>query len=494
MSASPSVYFLVLIGVPVATALGSVYARTQRTARAAALAGSAVAGLLACGLAGHYYLSDPTGPLLAQLALGGSANLHFALDGLNAPLLALVSLLTLAIVAGAPALLLTRSKLRALLWLEALSLLTLTTADLLVLVLSFGLVLVPVYQFGAHAEDARPLTRIFRRYHLTGFACLVTATALLAYYTRPRGLSDLNVLALDVQSVPEHARTLIFWLFAAAALLRMGIVPLHSWLPASLERVSLLAVALLASLRSGFYLLARVAVPAFPEAAHAAMPTLAALALVSAVYGALAALGQRDLRRMVGFLIASQSGVMLTGLAFGDPQAMSGTLLYWLGFATATTGLVLMTAAVVARTGHADMRKLGGLVLHAPNLSGFFFLFALSTIAIPGTLAFVAEDMLIHAALSRHPLLTVVMILSMTLNAITALRAFFVAFLGPARADDACDPVADLLPRERITALCVVAALLLGGLVPQVLIDAQASAARHIAFSEGAPSSHPHRH
>jgi NADH-quinone oxidoreductase subunit M len=477
--------FISLLLIP---ALGAEATRSRsgRESRAIALLAATSAALLSCWLTGRFVAAAASLRLVAEIPLAGPHALHFALDSLNAPLLPLLTLLTLAIVAGAPTLLLSRRKLRALFWLEALSLLTLTTADLAVLVLSFGLVLVPIYHLATGAQDdanARLLARVFKVYHLTGLVSLVAAVGVLVYHTRPISFLDMSVLELDTRAVPESLRPLLFWLFAVAALVRMGVTPLHSWLPASLERGSLLSVALLVSLRTGFYLLARVNVPAFPDAAHAAMPTLTGLALVSAVYGALAALGQSDLRRMVGFLIVSQSGIMLTGFAFGDAQAVSGTLLYWLGFTTATTGLVLMIAALTARTGVADMRKLGGLVAKAPHLSAYFFLFGLATIAVPGTVAFAAEDMLVHGALNEHPLLTLIMVVAMVLNAVTVVRAFVVTFLGSA-SDPQRDTLRDLLPRERLTSLAMLVALLLGGLFPQVLIQAQAKAAEQIAFMQ----------
>jgi NADH-quinone oxidoreductase subunit M len=241
-------------------------------------------------------------------------------------------------------------------------------------------------------------------------------------------------------------------------------------------------------MRTGLYMLARFAIPGFPEAAKHAMPVLVSVALFSGIYGAVAALGQYNLRRMVGFLIVSQSGIMLTGLVFGDAHAVSGTLLYWLGFAVATTGLVLMVGAITARTRESDMRKFGGIVGRVPNLSACFFLFGLATIAIPGTVAFAAEDMLVHGALESHPLLTLVMIVAMVLNAITVVRAFAMTFLGNRNiSGQLAGTIEDLLPRERITAVALLIALISAGVYPQALIKMQEAAADHIAFIEHEP-------
>jgi NADH-quinone oxidoreductase subunit M len=455
-------------------------------ARAIAIRGCAVTFLLASWLSARFFLQhqaerlDISIPLLSQ-----EHALHFTVDALNAPLLTLVGLLTFAIVLGAPSTLINPAKLRALLTLEALTLLMLSSVDLPVLGLGYCLVLLPIRQLATRssAVTASPaLDRVFRLYHLLGLACFVSALVLFGYSVGPSHIFDLDILHLDTSAIPPGLRPVLFTLFVVAVLVRMGVAPFHSWLPEALEHGSLLGVAFLVCMRTGVYLLARLVIPAFPDETMAAMPLLTSVALLSAVYGAVAAISQFDLTRMVGFLVVSQSGIMLTGLVFGDEHAISGTLLYWLGFAVATFGLVLMIAALRARTGSSDMRELGGIVGRVPHLATAFFLFGLATIAIPGTLAFAAEDMLVHGALEAHPLLTIVMIVAMVLNAITVVRAFASTFLGePREHGPTRGLLQDLLPRERVVSVALLLTLIASGLYPQALIEAQAPAARHIA-------------
>lgn len=458
--------------------------RAPERARSIALRGSLLSVVISALLAGAYYRGTGESLRASLPDAGAGFALHFAIDALNAPLLMLISVLTTSIVLGKPASEVTPLRLRALLYLDALTLLTLSTADLWVLGAGYCLVLLPIRQLATRdAESAVRAAhdRVFKLYHGLGLSCFLLAMLLLAYFEGPLQLFHLSVLPLDTSFVPAHVRGLVFGLFVVAAFVRMGITPLHSWLPGSLEHGAPLGVSLLVSIRTGLYLLARLVFPSFGAETQAAMPLLTALALISAVYGALVALSQVDLRRMVGFLVVSQSGIMLTGLVFGDAHAISGTLMYWLGFAVATTGLTLMIAVLRARTGTSDIRELGGVVAHVPNLAGAFFLFGLATIAIPGTMAFAAEDLLIHGALAAHPLLTIVMILAMVLNAITVVRAFASTFLGPERPGRERAWLHDLLPRERAVSATLILALIGGGLFPQLVIEAQAQAAEHIA-------------
>lgn len=483
MKSLPVWIYLALFIVPIAHAeLLPRLKNTADSARTFAIAGASAALGLTCMVSGTFLFAHDAVPRVAEAALGPIV-LHFGIDSLSAPLLPLLSLLTLALTIGSSNVFTSARELRALLWLESLTLLTLTAQDLWLIALGFSWVLLPAYLLVSGGAD-RALHRVYTLYHGIGLACFLVAIALLSFWVRSPATLHENIWQFDASQVPQGLRPYLFAALALAALIRMGVAPFHSWLPLSLERGSLYAITLLVSVRTGFYVLARVAIPAFPEAAHAMTPALTALALLSAVYGALGALGQRDLRRMVAFLVVSQSGIMLTGLCFGDPHAASGTLLYWLGFATATCGLMLMIGCLQARSGSCDMTDFGGLVSKLPQLSACFFLFGLATIAIPGTVAFVAEDMLVHGALETHPLLTMIMLIAMVLNAITFMRAFVRTFLGEAQhpARDA-GTLVDLLPRERLTAVTLILTLILAGLIPGPIVAAQTAAANALSFS-----------
>lgn len=484
MSTLVSAGFAALLLCPWLSAELAGRCQQSREARLTGTWGSLVTLLLAVALIAVFH-SGSAAQLSGVLPLYAGYALHFAIDPLNAPLLVLFSALTFAVALGAPAAQLTPAKLRALLRLEALTLLTLSSADLLLLALGYCLVLLPTRRPSAAHQERRAeraaVGRVFRLYHWFGVACFLSALALLSFTLGPSCLVA-GTLKLDTSALSGTLQNVLFGLFVASAFVRMGMVPLHSWLPASLEHGSLLSVAFLVSMRTGLYLLARLVIPAFPQATEAAMPFLTTLALFGAMYGAILAIGQFDLRRMVGFLIVSQSGIMLIGLILGDAHAVAGTLLYWLGFTVATMGLVLMIAALRARTGSSDMRELGGMVRRLPHLSAHFFLFGLATIAVPGTLAFPAEDMLIHGALEAHPLLTIVMVVAMVLNAVTVVKAFAFTFLGQATPKSIVfGALQDLLPRERAASVALLVLLISGGLHPQLLIEAQSAAAHHIA-------------
>ncbi|WP_437933387.1 proton-conducting transporter transmembrane domain-containing protein [Sorangium sp. So ce341] len=208
---------------------------------------------------------------------------------------------------------------------------------------------------------------------------------------RARGAAARRGAALpfDVEEiaragVPEAWQSPLFALVGIAVLMRMAAVPFHGWLPVLLERGPLGATVLLAEMQVGVCVLLRVGAALLPAGCAEGMPILAVLGLVSALHGAVLALVQTDLRRMLGYLVASQKGLVLLGLASLSRESVRGALLQSVASSIALTGLAMVIGALEARAGTADTRALGGLVARTPRMAAFFFLLARAAIGMPG--------------------------------------------------------------------------------------------------------------
>jgi len=161
------------------------------------------------------------------------------------------------------------------------------------------------------------------------------------------------------------------------------------------------------------------------------------------------------------------------------------------------TGLMRVVRAIEARTGTADMTRLGGLVRRGPRMAALFFLLGVASLGFPGSMSFVGEDLLLHGILGAHPLVALPLLLTTALNGITFLRAFQRTFLGtPAHGHaSVLDTVEDLLPRERLAALALCVLAFLGGLFPGPLLrlrEHEVSALVGPAASAAHASSSPH--
>lgn len=265
-----------------------------------------------------------------------------------------------------------------------------------------------------------------------------------------------------------------------ATMLRQGLFPFHRWTLDAFETPALAALSLFLNGHLGAYVLMRFTIPLFPAESSQWLPYLGALALFSSVFMAIAALARPHPRRILGLLWISQASFIVAGLGNRSEEGITGALVHWWVVAFAMSGLMAAYRALEAR--NSAVRELAdflGLGLSAPRLSAFFAVCGLALVGLPGTLGFVAEDLLFHGALSAHFLLGVSLPLATALNAITVFRLFTTLFMG--RRAIHATPVPDAAPRES-AALAVTAILLIAsGLAPGVLIALRSPSAIWLA-------------
>jgi NADH-quinone oxidoreductase subunit M len=409
---------------------------------------------------------------------------RLGVDGLSVVLLPLTALVALAVVVAGPRARLDRRHVAAVLFTQSATLGLFCSLDLLLLLAFWVLRLVPSAALILRGHDDTMRERLGRTYTIFLFGSalpLALAVAGIGWLGWQAGsATPFDLLEATARGVPASWQPALFLLVALAVLMRMAVVPFHTWLPVLLERGPFGTATIIAGAHVALFVLARTALPLLPVAAERAMPLLASLALVSALYGAVLTLVQSDLRRMVGFLIVSQKGLMMMGLTSMNSQSVAGAMLQSIASGVATTGLLLCTWALEARTGSSRMEDLGGLARQSPRLAVAFFLFGFAAVGFPGTLTFVSEDLLLHGVLHAHPFVAALLLLSTSVTGIAFLRAFGRVFLGPVGPERARLPVVDLLPRERVAALLLSALVLGGGLLPMPLLQVRRAAVEAI--------------
>jgi NADH-quinone oxidoreductase subunit L len=187
----------------------------------------------------------------------------------------------------------------------------------------------------------------------------------------------------------------------------------------------------LLALRAGPSLLVLAALQAPAGLLREVLPWLSLLGLVTALYAALLALVQTDLRRFGGAMALAQSGLLTVGLASADAPGLAGVPVQLLAAALSVAGWMVVSAAVKHRLGSTDSRQLGGLVQRAPLLAWSMLFFGLASVGLPGTLGFIGEDLLVHGVLEHHPWLAAGYVVTTALLAIGVMRIWFAAMLGP---------------------------------------------------------------
>lgn len=301
-----------------------------------------------------------------------------------------------------------------------------------------------------------------------------------AYPTMVRLPHVLSTLALIAGLLASSRPGVSFFLLALAALVRKGGLPFHYWVTGAFERGSLSYLNLLLNGHLGAYLVVRVAATTAVRSDASVLALFGTLAAVTAVATALAALVRTSTRRTLGLLCVSQAAFIMAGLATLTEEGIMGALLHWWTVALATTGALVVYRAIEVRTSAAnDAGDMLGLGAHAPRLGVFFFMSMLALVGLPGTLGFVAEDLLFQGSLTSHPLLGLCLPVATALNGISAFRVATRLFMGRRAADT--PPVPDATARERWALTLPLLFLVAGGLVPRVLVALHAPAAQRLA-------------
>lgn len=257
----------------------------------------------------------------------------------------------------------------------------------------------------------------------------------------------------------------VFWLLIAAVVLRKGMFPVQSSVTSPFEGSHLGTAALLFNGHLGAFLMVRLTA-AGPDREW--LPLVGTLALVAAVIVAVCALIETRPRRVLALVASSQAGCILAGLASSTPEGIQGALMQWIVVGLSSTGLLLICRLVEVRYGgQIDGREYLGLAERFPRLAVFFAACGLAMVGLPGTLGFLAEDLLVHGVMDTHSYIGILQPLAAGLNAITLLRLFSALFLG--RRVTGLEVVPDALPRERWPLAALVVLLVLGGMAPSYI-------------------------
>jgi NADH-quinone oxidoreductase subunit M len=276
--------------------------------------------------------------------------------------------------------------------------------------------------------------------------------------------------AAGLQAQPAWAVALL----VAAVLIRCGTVPAHCWVTDWFEHASFGIALLYVAPLTGVYTAVRLVLPVAPDWA---LRAVVLFALVTAVYAAGMAVVQREARRFFAHLFLSHSALVLVGLGVHTAVSLTGALALWVSVALSLGGFGLTLRALEARYGRLALAEFRGLYDQSPALATCFALTGLATIGFPGTLGFVAAELVVDGAVGANVTVGVAVALAAAVNGIAVVRAYFLLFTGARHASTVKLTIG---PRERVAVLALAALILGGGLFPQVGIASRYQAAEEI--------------
>jgi len=272
-------------------------------------------------------------------------------------------------------------------------------------------------------------------------------------------------------------------LLMLAVLVRSGTFPAHVWVTDLFENCSFSTALLFATPIVGMYAAIRLVLPAAPDWV---LQGTGAASLVTAVYAAGMAVVQRDARRFFAYLFLSNASLVLVGLELHTVISMSGALALWVSVALSLGGLGLTLRALEARFGRLLLNEYRGLYGQSPTLAVCFMLTGLASVGFPGTLGFVAAELLVDSAVVVNPFVGLVVVAVAAINGIAIVRFYFLLFAG-ARYTSGVS--LGITPRERFAVLTLAAIIIGGGLVPNPQITSRHRAAEALLLdrSQHAP-------
>jgi NADH-quinone oxidoreductase subunit M len=408
---------------------------------------------------------------------------HVGVDGLSLPLVALTAVLFLACAVFAlRETRRTRAYVTLFLGLQTVCLGLFVALDLILFFLFFDLSIVGMYFLIAgwgHGDKARAAALKFFLYTFLGSLALLLGFILLYLADPLAGGGTYAALTLLAIGVGLAVKT--------------PTVPFHTWLPPAHTEAPATGSAILAGvlLKMGTYGFVRIAMPILPDTWRQYALVAVVVGVVSVVHGALVALAQTDLKRMIAYTSVNHMGYVLLGvgaagmLAGTDEQARqlatTGAVTQMVSHGLITGALFLLTGVLHDRGGTYDMAAYSGLAARTPVFAGAFAVAAFASLGLPGFSGFIAEFQIFTGALPAAPVATAIAVTGILITAGLFLVALQRVFLGPLRLPDApgtARPFADLRTSEvaAIVPLLVLATVI--GLLPRFLLDVVEPASR----------------
>ena len=339
--------------------------------------------------------------------------------------------------------------------------------DVFLFYVLFEAMLIPVYfMIGAFGGPQRRYAAVkFLLFSLAGG--LIMLAGVIALYLQgpggPQGFLTDNLTGLDL---PVGTERWLFLAFFVAFAIKAPMFPVHTWLPDAAEQAPAGTSTLLVGVldKVGTFGMLTLCLPLFPEASRWAAPVIIALAVVSILYGALLAIGQQDLFRLVAYTSVSHFGFIVLGIFAFTSTSIAGSSFYMVNHGLSTGALFLLVGFLAARRGSARIEDFGGLQKVTPVLAGVFLVTGLSALSLPGLSTFVSEFLVLVGSFGTNRAAAVVATLGVVLAAVYVLWTYQRLFTGPVRGDLA--GTRDIGGRERWVVGPLIAIMLVLGFYP----------------------------
>jgi NADH-quinone oxidoreductase subunit M len=354
--------------------------------------------------------------------------------------------------------------------------------DVFLFYVFFEAMLIPMYfMIGSFGVGQRQYAAVkFLLYSLLGgLLMLVAVIALYVYSTRGghQGTFLLGPLTHLVLS-PDTQRWLFLGFFVAFAI-KAPLWPFHTWLPDAATSAQPGAAVLLVGVldKVGTFGMIRYCLELFPAASHYFVPLILTLAVIGVLYGAVVAIGQADIKRLIAYTSVSHMGLIALGIFVLTSQGQAGATLYMVNHGFATGALFLVAGFMIVRRRSQRIADYGGVQSVAPVLAGVFLVAGLAGLSLPGLSTFVSEFLVLVGTFTRYRAAAVAATIGIILAAIYILWLYQRTMTGPVRPE--VQKFQDLKARELWAVGPLIVLIIVFGFFPQPLLNIINPAVRH---------------
>jgi NADH-quinone oxidoreductase subunit M len=346
-------------------------------------------------------------------------------------------------------------------------------ADLVLFYAFWEVMLLPIFfMIGIYGgPDRKAATIKIMLYTVSGSLLMLAAIIYLGVaFHGQYGVWSFDTAGLAGLELSDKAAALAFFAFMIAFAIKIPIFPLHTWLPDAYTEAPAAATFLLSAIMAkiGIYAVIRFIMPVFgPELVRYAVP-LAWAAVIGLIYCGIAAIGQKDMKRLLAFSSASHMGILALGLFCLNIQALTGSIFQIMAHATSTGLLFLLIGIIEDRLQTREFTDLGGIARQAPIFAFFFAVALLASVGLPGTSGFIGEFLIIMGAIKFNTAIGILTATSLIIGVCYMLWMFQRVFFE--KRNEKTQGFADLSICETLAFLPVILLILFMGVFPQPFI------------------------
>ncbi|MBV2152395.1 NADH-quinone oxidoreductase subunit M [Kitasatospora sp. SUK 42] len=370
---------------------------------------------------------------------------------------------------------------------EAMVVVSFYALDVFVFYVFFEAMLIPMYfligGFGDRAggpESARQRSYAavkFLLYNLLGGLVMLAAVIGLYVIAQDQGFGTFDLPGLTSAIADGRLRlsgtaeNVLFLGFFFAFAVKAPLWPLHTWLPNAMGEATAGTAVLITAVvdKVGTFAMLRFCLGLFPDASKTFAPAILVLSVIGILYGALLAVGQKDIKRLVAYASISHFGFIIMGVFALTSQGQSGATLYMVNHGLSTAAWMLVAGFLISRRGSRLIADYGGVQKTAPVLAGTFLIGSLATLSLPGLAPFVSEFLVLVGTFTRYPAIGIVATFGIVLAALYALLLYQRTMTGPVK--EGVREMPDLRARELAVVAPLVALTILLGVYPKPLTD-----------------------